>query len=233
MVGTMPELAAQGIRDIKEAVSRFTQNKQKHPLVYDTKWKGLISSSIWATGDPGVDFGNSHYNDHQFHYGYFILGAACIVRAENIMYGRSQFLEQNRDWVNSLVRDVANPSALDPYFPVSRAFDWYHGHSWAKGLFPSGDGKDEESSSEDYNFAWAMKMWGMVSGDAAMEARGTLMLGVMHRSINEYMYIMPSNTTHPAAFIGNRVTGIVSNPPCSPPLPVAIQPVSIDDVSPS
>jgi endoglucanase Acf2 len=38
-------------------------------------------------------------------------------------------------------------------------FDWYHGHSFAKGLFESADGKDEESSSEDAFFAYAIKMW--------------------------------------------------------------------------
>ncbi len=53
-----------------------------------------------------------------------------------------------------LVRDVANPSAQDNYFPFSRNFDWYHGHSFAKGLFESGDSKDEESSSEDVMFAY-------------------------------------------------------------------------------
>ena len=45
--------------------------------------------------------------------------------------------------VNTLVRDASNPSTNDGYFPVSRSFDWYHGHSWAKGLFDSGDGKDQ------------------------------------------------------------------------------------------
>jgi len=228
MMGTMPALAAEGIRNIKRAMSRFTLNKQQFPLAYDNKWGGLISTSIFVTGDPGVDFGNSHYNDHHFHYGYFVFAAACIVHSENIMYGRSQFLDENRDWVNNLVRDVANPSDLDPYFPVSRAFDWFHGHSWAKGIFESGDGKDEESTSEDYNFAWAMKMWGMVSGDAAMESRGALMLGVMHRSINEYMYLMPSNTSHPANFLKNRVSGIASVSHAAP----GVLRAGTDDVSP-
>jgi endo-1,3(4)-beta-glucanase len=58
--------------------------------------------------------------------------------------------------VNTLVRDIANPSTLDSYFPVSRMFDWYHGHSWAHGLYETFDGKDEESSSEDTMSAYAM-----------------------------------------------------------------------------
>lgn len=109
-----------------------------------------------------------------------------------------------------MVRDVANPSTKDPFFPVFRSFDWFHGHSWAKGLFWSGDGKDQESSSEDYNFAFAMKLWGMVSGDGAMEARGNLMLGILKRTVNQYMLLRSDNTTHPLQFIKNMVSGIVS-----------------------
>ena len=85
--------------------------------------------------------------------------------------------------MNDLVRDVHNPSDQDKYFPVSRAFDWFHGHSWAKGLFESADGKDEESSSEDINFAFSMKLWGMVIGDVALEARGTLLMAILKRLV--------------------------------------------------
>ncbi len=70
-----------------------------------------------------------------------------------------------------LVRDIANPSTRDQYFPVWRCFDWFHGHSWAHGLFDTLDGKDQESSSEDTMHAYALKMWGSVSGDKNMEAR--------------------------------------------------------------
>lgn len=31
-------------------------------------------------GDPGYDFGNSVFNDHHFHYGYFIYSAAVVAR---------------------------------------------------------------------------------------------------------------------------------------------------------
>ena len=73
-----------------------------------------------------------------------------------------KLIDPDADWVNTLLRDAANPSSTDPYFPFSRSFDWYHGHSWAKGLFDSGDGKDQESTSEDALFSYAMKMWGYV-----------------------------------------------------------------------
>ena len=93
-----------------------------------------------------------------FHWSYFVHAASIIG------YLDPTWLPANQDWVNTLIRDAANPSTDDAYFPFSRCFDWYHGHSWAKGLFDSGDGKDQESTSEDALFSYAMKMWGKVIG---------------------------------------------------------------------
>lgn len=98
-------------------------------------WGGIVSSASYVTGNSGADFGNTYYNDHHFHYGYHILAAAIIGHLD------SDWLKQNRDYVNVLVRDVANPSAKDKLFPMWRNFDWYHGHSWAHGLYAAMDGK--------------------------------------------------------------------------------------------
>jgi endo-1,3(4)-beta-glucanase len=160
------------VAKLEAAMSIFSSNEQIIPLYHDTTWKGLVSTDT----DPGADFGNGYYNDHHFHYAYFIRAAAIIGHIDPEWLTAS-----NVAYVNTLVRDVANPSSSDPYFPVYRNFDWYAGHSWSKGLFYSGDGKDEESSSEDYNFAYGMKLWGMVSDDHAMHARGNLMLAVLKR----------------------------------------------------
>lgn len=109
-----------------------------------------------------------------------------------------------------LVRDAANPSTQDTFFPFSRAFDWYHGHSFAKGLFESADSKDEESSSEDGFFSYALKMWGQVIGDHSMEARGNLMLAIQARTLKSYFLMESDNHIHPANFIANKAVGIVS-----------------------
>ena len=108
------------------------------------------------------------------------------------------------------MRDVDNPFAADAYFPRFRSFDWYHGHSWAKGLFDSGDSKDEESSSEDVMFAYALKMWGRSTGNVAVEARGNLMLAVLKRSLACYFLMDSGNVVQPPNLIANKVTGIVS-----------------------
>ncbi|KAL2797131.1 glycosyl hydrolase family 81-domain-containing protein [Aspergillus keveii] len=194
--------AAPALEELKQAFSRFTENRQQFPLVYDTVWKGVVSTASYG-GDVGADFGNTLYNDHHFHYGYFIHAAAIIGNLDLSWVG------PNKDWVNMLVRDAGNAAVNDPLFPFSRSFDWFHGHSWAKGLFESFDGKDQESSSEDVMFAYALKMWGKTSGDASMEARGNLMLGIMRRSLRNYFLMESDNANHPSNFIGNKVTGIL------------------------
>lgn len=110
-----------------------------------------------------------------------------------------------------LVRDASNPSIHDKYFPFSRSFDWYHGHSFAKGLYESADSKDQESSSEDSFFSYALKMWGHVIGDHSMEARGNLMLAIQARSIKNYFLMESDNKIQPSSFIANKVAGIVCN----------------------
>lgn len=194
--------AAPALDKLKQAFARFVQNKQQFPLIYDTVWKGVVSSASYG-GDEGADFGNTLYNDHHFHYGYFIHAAAIIGALD------PSWIDANRDWVNMLVRDSGNAATNDPLFPFSRGFDWYHGHSWAKGLFESFDGKDQESSSEDSMYAYALKMWGKTSGDASLEARGNLMLGVLRRSFHNYFLMDSDNVNQPANFIANKVTGIL------------------------
>ncbi|KAM5438549.1 endo-1,3-beta glucanase [Microsporum ferrugineum] len=188
---------------LKAAFGRFVDNKQQIPLVYDTVWKGVVSSGTYQNGDTGLDFGNTLYNDHHFHYGYFILAAAIIGKMD------PAWLDANKAYVNILVRDSGNSVENDDMFPFSRAFDWYHGHSWAKGLFESADGKDQESTSEDTMYAYAIKMWGKTTGDKSMEARGNLMLGILARSLDNYFLMKKDNSNQPSNFISNRVTGIL------------------------
>lgn len=194
------------LEQMKDAFAPFIANQEYYPLFYDTKFGG-VTSSAGQNGDTGLEFGATYYNDHHFHYGYFVHAAAIVGKVDKDLGGN--WAETNKDWVNSLVRDVANPSRDDAYFPVFRSFDWFAGHSWAAGLFASGDGKNQESSSEDYNFVYGMKLWGKVIGDNAMESRGDLMLAIMTRSMNKYMYYKSDNTVEPQQILPNKVCGII------------------------
>ncbi|KAJ5788598.1 hypothetical protein N7457_003588 [Penicillium paradoxum] len=196
------ELTTGAFQELKKSFARFVENKQQFPLAYDTVWRGVVSTAGY-NGDLNQDFGNTAYNDHHFHYGYFIQAAAIIGSLDH------RWLAENKDWVNMLVRDAGNSVPNDPLFPFSRSFDWYNGHSWAKGLFESYDGKDQESTSEDTMFAYAIKMWGQTTRDASMEARGNMMLGILGRSLNNYFLMEDDNVNQPRSFIANKVTGIL------------------------
>ncbi|KAI0514987.1 glycoside hydrolase family 81 protein [Xylaria bambusicola] len=204
-----PKMAQAGLEKLKSAFARFITNKQQFPLYYESAWGGLVSSASYKTGNNGADFGNTFYNDHHFHYGYFIYAAAVIGYLDP-----SWLTKENVEYINTLVRDVANPSTADRYFPVSRNFDWYHGHSWAHGLYETLDGKDQESSSEDAMAAYAIKMWGRTIKDANMEARGNLMLSIIARSLNQYYLYTTQNKIQPEKYIGNRVAGILFENKC-------------------
>ncbi|KAH7135582.1 endo-1,3(4)-beta-glucanase 1 precursor [Dendryphion nanum] len=206
----------EGLTKLKAEMARYIQNKQKHPLFYDDDWKGLVSNAGFTEG-PGADFGNTYYNDHHFHYGYFVYTAAVIGTLDPGWLAEGD----NKAWTNMLVKDFAESDYNGRDYPFSRSFDWWVGHSWAKGLFESADGKDQESSSEDGFAGLAVRMWGRVCGDGGMESRGTLMLALQSRTFNTYFYISPTNplnppnapsnqsSIHPPLYTPNLLTGIL------------------------
>ncbi|KAJ3497073.1 hypothetical protein NLG97_g2173 [Lecanicillium saksenae] len=196
------KLAQTGLGQLKVAFAKFADNKQQYPLVHETAWGGVVSSGAYVTGQALEDYGNTYYNDHHFHYGYHILAAAVIGHLDK------SWIPKNKDYVNMLARDTSNPSTKDSIFPVWRSFDWYHGHSWATGLFASLDGKNQESTSEDMMHAYGLKMWGQVTKNAPLEARSNLQLAVMKRSLQNYFLYQKDNKIQPEKFIGNKIESI-------------------------
>ena len=182
----------------------LTNHEWPHPLVYDEVYKGIVSSEGFHVKDIGADFGNTVYNDHHYHYGYMLVSAAILLHLHP-KYPSRAALEAR---IDVLIRDVANPNREDPYFPTFRHFDWYLGHSYSHGVTPMGDGKDQESTSEDINFNYGLMLWGKVTSRPPVEALGELMLKVNTRAIQSYFLMQDDNPVHPRNFIKNKVTGI-------------------------
>lgn len=191
---------------LKRAMAPFLANTHRNSFLYDRTWGGIIGKR--GVGSPGCDFGGSYYNDHHYHWGYFVQTAAIIGH-----FDQTWALE-NRAWVEALIRDVCNPCSQDPYFTTWRSFDWFCGHSWSNGIFEMADGKDQESTSEEMHFHYGQMLWGMAVGDSQFEERGRLMTAVAKRSIQTYFLMDSSNVAHPPEFIGNKVTGIFFENKC-------------------
>jgi endo-1,3(4)-beta-glucanase len=171
------------------------------PLLYDTTWGGVVAGD--AINNSTNDFGNGIYNDHHFHYGYLLYAAGAVAK------GDPAWAMQNQDLVINLVRDIANPSASDPYFPQFRMLDWYDGHSWASGLYPFGDGRNQESSSEAFNAWVGLSLWGDAVGNKTLYDLGRVMRAVEAASVQRYYHIRANSDIYPMPFAAKMSVGIL------------------------
>ena len=58
-------LAAAGLTKLKQVFNVFVQNQQPNPLAYDTRFRGIISTAMFKSGNSLDDFGNGYYNDRK------------------------------------------------------------------------------------------------------------------------------------------------------------------------
>jgi endo-1,3(4)-beta-glucanase len=194
------ELRTEVVSWYKTAVAPFVDGTIPNRIVYETSWKGVVSRK--GMDDSGADYGNGYYNDHHYHWGYFLSANSIIAKFD------ADFKTKISAWMDTLVRDVMNPSASDTKFPVFRSFDWFVGSCWSQGIFASADGKDEESTSEEINMHYGIMLWGRTSGKADILRLGQLSIAVAARTIRRYFLMTADNDIHPKVFIGNKVTGI-------------------------
>lgn len=135
-----------------------TPNESGEHFVFDTRAGGLVAVP--------PSFGSEHYNDHHFHYGYFIHAAAIVTRFD------ATFPQKYGDCIRLMIRDIASFDRRDVSFPYLRVFDPYAGHSWAGGLTFFADGNNQESTSEALQAWYAIALYGRTIKDATLEQQG-------------------------------------------------------------
>ncbi len=138
---------------------------------YDPQFRGVVGR------EPA--FGSESFNDHHFHYGYFLTAAALMGEND------PEHVQRWAPVVSALVEDIAAPQQR-PEVPALRVFDPYAGHSWASGTAPFADGNNQESSSEAVN-AWnGLALWARLSGDEGMLEQATWMLSLEAATARAY-----------------------------------------------
>ncbi|CAI7904904.1 unnamed protein product [Closterium sp. NIES-53] len=172
-------------------------------LLYDPTWGGVVSEA--GSRDKGADFGLGMYNDHHFHYGYFVYAAATVAKFDP-MWG-----SRYRAQLAALVADFMSVNRTAA-FPRLRHFDAYALHSWASGLFDFGDGRNQESFSEAANAYYAASLLAFTFGDLPLATLGATLAAVESVAAQVLMQV-------PAA-------GSSSSPP--PSLSPAYEPVFAD-----
>jgi endo-1,3(4)-beta-glucanase len=175
-------------------------------MMYDTTWGGIVATSAHEqspAGDPqnaNQEFGNAVYNDHYFHWGYFIYGAAVVAHFD------SAWKTAYQSKVNDVIRDIANPSPSgDPYFTQFRHLDWYEGHSWAAGLQANGDGRNQESTSEAVNAWYGINLWGLATSQSDLRNVGRYLQALETRAAQLYWQMPSYNNVYPAPFNTQKV----------------------------
>src|SRR5258708_3230548 len=114
----------------------FAPGDPNSALKYSDNPKGVIAKN--------PQYGNELFNDHHFHYGYFLAASGILLQYD------PGFTGQFTPGLNALLQDVANTDVKNG-FPFVRGFDPYESHSWADGRALAADGNNQESTSEAIN----------------------------------------------------------------------------------
>jgi len=162
-----PELAAKLAATLDAQLTLWTQprgcaERADKCFVYDPAGKGLVGLT--------PSFGSDEYNDHHFHYGYFLYAAAVLAEHDPAVVGKYAPV------MNLLAADIASDGGS--HFPVRRNFDPYAGHSWASGTAPFADGNNQESVSEAVNAYAGLSLWAQAINNTALRTEADWMLSL-------------------------------------------------------
>ena len=146
----------------------YSGSNDKHYFTYLGEGVGVLLG--YQTSFNAVD----QFNDHHFHYGYFIESAASVGLWDK------EWLNKYKDVVKQLIYDIACPyrdnadcvADCGNAYPYLRSFSPYECHSWASGYEDERTGNNQESTSEAIN-AWAgIILFGELTGDTKIRDLG-------------------------------------------------------------
>ncbi|KAL1861660.1 hypothetical protein VTK73DRAFT_6991 [Phialemonium thermophilum] len=172
------------VKYLQASFNYWFQSSSSTLPAYETAWGGVVNKA--GASDVNVDFGNGYYNDHHFHYGYFLTVAAVIGKYDG------NWLNQHRDYINWFARDIINPSPQDPYFPITRCRDWFAGHSWASGIANGAGSRDQESTGEAVNGYYGALLWAQVALSQDYVNYARLLLATEQQGAQVYWHLYPA-----------------------------------------
>lgn len=150
----------------------YQPGKTNKYFYYDKIVKGLVAV------EP--QYGSDTFNDHHFHYGYFLYACAMLGTYN------PQFVRDYGKTVNLIAADIAGDG--DDVFPKNRTFDAYEGHSWAGGLQAFREGNNQESVSEAANAWFALGAWANVSANPKLKQKADWLYANEAAAANYYYY---------------------------------------------
>lgn len=152
-------MAKQRLKDVLADWYTYTPGEPRFYFARFPRWGALVGFD--------TSYDSETFNDHHFHYGYFVYASAVLCMLDD------EFRTQYGPMAREVARDYANwqRSADEPWF---RMLDPYCGHSFAGGMGNAGNGNGQESTSE------AIQGWGGVwLLGAALQDQQMLEAGIM------------------------------------------------------
>ena len=171
-----------------EATFRMAKQRLKQTLIDWYTWtpgEELFYFARYPKWGALVGFDTSYdsdtFNDHHFHYGYFIYASAVLCLLDE------DFRAQYGAMAREVARDYANwqRSADEPWF---RTLDPYCGHSFAGGMGNGGNGNGQESTSEAIQGWGGVWMLGAALQDEEMLKAGIMGYTLETRAAAEYWF---------------------------------------------
>ncbi|XP_022159208.1 probable endo-1,3(4)-beta-glucanase ARB_01444 [Momordica charantia] len=198
--------------DVVPAVAKFLRNGiqpwldgkfGRNGFRYERKWAGLVTEN--GASSTTEDFGFGVYNDHHFHLGYFVYSIAVLAKID------PNWGEKYKPHAYALVSDYMNfrPKKF-PFSIPFRNFDFWKLHSWAAGLHPFPDGRNQESTSEAVNAYYAAALLGLAYGDESFAAAGTALATAEILAAQTWWHVRRDSGIYERGFVEeNRVVGIL------------------------
>lgn len=183
------------VQKLKTELASWYKGLDGHYFGYDSIWGGII-------GVPAA-YGSESYNDHHFHYGYFIYASAILAMFDPAFASDSQF----KSIVDLVVKDFVNTDRNSSSFPFLRNFDVYEGHSWSSGKGSSNagnDGTDQESISESMNAWAAVYLWGMATNNQDLIETAIYGYTTELAAAQEYYFDIYNETYPPRSVFSHR-----------------------------
>jgi len=168
---------------LKESIGYWFDPAHRPQAAYEPGWGGFINGDGW--NNTWVDFGNAYYNDHHFHYGYILHGAAVIGKYDQA------WLNEHLDFLMQCARGVGNPSPNDPHYTVTRHMDWFAGHSWASGIANGAGPRDQESSGEAINGYYGLLLFAHAINNQALIDYSRMLVAVEIHGAQVYWQLHP------------------------------------------
>lgn len=192
------ELQDKMLEGLKSQLTERMLEKGSWFFQYDKTWGGIIPSK--------EDYGARHYNDHHFHYGYWVYAFAVIAKLDPDWLKKPLKTKQftPHEWISYLILDYANNDKNNPYFPLQRYQDDYAGHSWASGLTASEAGQNEQSSSEAVNAYYALALYAKATQDSASYAWAQFLMTRELRAAQLYWQIPQDSLVYSEEFKKNN-----------------------------